>query len=194
MKVTAIHLHVSESIGDVSGEIIEGEKTDVVLTLAHGAGAGMHHSFMVSLAEALAHHHITTLRFNFPFMEKKKGRPDVPAVAHRTIESAVSLAHSTFLHKPLFVSGKSFGGRMTSQHLAKSPDARVKGIIFYGFPLHPAGKPAIERADHLKEISLPMLFLQGTRDELAQWNLISSVTESLPLASLQKAGRSRSRI
>lgn len=186
MKVTPVKLHVSESIGDVSGEIIEGEKTEVVLTLAHGAGAGMHHSFMIALAEALAHHNITTLRFNFPFMEKTKGRPDVPAVAHRTIESAIVLAHSSFPSKPLFVSGKSFGGRMSSQHLAKSQDAHAKGIIFFGFPLHPAGKPAIGRADHLTEISLPMLFLQGTRDELAQWDLISSVTHSLSHATLQK--------
>jgi predicted alpha/beta-hydrolase family hydrolase len=186
MKVTPINLHVSDSIGDVSAEIIEGEKTNAVLTLAHGAGAGMHHSFMIALAEALAHHHIATLRFNFPFMEKKKGRPDVPAVAHRTIESVISLARSTFPDKPLFVSGKSFGGRMSSQHLAKSPDSNVKGIIFYGFPLHPAGKPSIDRADHLKEISIPMLFLQGTRDDLAQWDLISSVTGSLSLASFQK--------
>ena len=186
MKVTPVKLHVSESIGDVSGEIIEGEKTEVVLTLAHGAGAGMNHSFMIALAEALAHHHITTLRLNFPFMEKKKGRPDVPAVAHRTIESAIALAHSTFPNKPLFVSGKSFGGRMSSQYLAKSPDAHVKGIIFYGFPLDPAGKPAVERAEHLKEISMPMLFLQGTRDELAQWDLITSITNSLSDATLQK--------
>ncbi len=186
MKVTPVKLHVSESIGDVSGEIIEREKTEVVLTLAHGAGAGMDHSFMIALAEALAHHHITTLRFNFPFMEKKKGPPDVPAVAHRTIESAIALAHSSFPSKPLFVSGKSFGGRMSSQHLAKSHDAHAKGIIFFGFPLHPAGKPSVERADHLKEISLPMLFLQGTRDELAQWDLIGSLTNSLSHATLQK--------
>jgi len=186
MKVTPINLHVSESIGEVSGEIIEGEKTEVVLTLAHGAGAGMNHSFMIGLAEALAQHHISTLRFNFPFMEKKKGRPDVPAVAHRTIESAITLAQSTFPNKPLFVSGKSFGGRMSSQHLAQSPDVPVKGIIFYGFPLHPAEKPSIERAEHLKEISMPMLFLQGTRDELAQWDLITNVTHSLSLATLQK--------
>ena len=186
MKVTPVNLHVSDSIGNVSGEIIEGEKTEVVLTLAHGAGAGMNHSFMIALAEALAHHHITTLRFNFPFMEKKRGRPDVPAVAHRTIESAISLAHTTFSNKPLFVSGKSFGGRMSSQHLANSPKAHVKGILFFGFPLHPAGKPSVERAEHLKEISMPMLFLQGTRDELAQWDLITSVTDSLSLATLQK--------
>ncbi|MCE2994327.1 MAG: alpha/beta family hydrolase [Cyclobacteriaceae bacterium] len=186
MKVTPVNLHVSDSIGNVSGEIIEGEKTEVVLTLAHGAGAGMNHSFMIALAEALAHHHITTLRFNFPFMEKKRGRPDIPAVAHSTIESAISLAHATFPSKPLFVSGKSFGGRMSSQHLANSPEAHVKGIVFFGFPLHPAGKPSVERAEHLKEISMPMLFLQGTRDELAQWDLITSVTDSLSLATLQK--------
>ena len=126
------------------------------------------------------------LRFNFPFMENKKGRPDTPAVAHKTIEAAIGKAKKLFPELPLFVAGKSFGGRMTSQYLSANPDAAVKGIIFYGFPLHPPGKPSAERAEHLKNIKTPMLFLQGTKDELATWDLIESVCSSLKLAELIK--------
>jgi uncharacterized protein len=146
----------------------------------------MNHSFMVTLAQSLADEAIATLRFNFPFAENKKGRPDTPAVAHATIEAAISKARKLFPKLPLFVAGKSFGGRMTSQYLSAHPQAAVKGIIFYGFPLHPPGKPSIERAEHLKDIKVPMLFLQGTRDELATWNLIEPVCSSLPTADLVK--------
>ena len=156
------------------------------MTLAHGAGAGMHHSFMVTLAQLLSEQGITTLRFNFPFAENKKGRPDTPAVAHQTIEAAIAKAQKLFPGLPLFAAGKSFGGRMSSQYLSAHPDPAVKGIIFYGFPLHPPGKPSIERAEHLKEIKTPMLFLQGTKDELATWNLIESVCSSLKQATLVK--------
>ena len=156
------------------------------MTLAHGAGAGMNHPFMVTLAQSLSEEAIATLRFNFPFAENKKGRPDTPAVAHKTIETAISKAQELFPKLPLFVAGKSFGGRMTSQYLSAHPNAAVKGIIFYGFPLHPPGKPSTERAEHLKEVKTPMLFLQGSRDELATWNLIESVCSSLPLARLVK--------
>jgi uncharacterized protein len=117
MKVIPVPLFVSEKIGSVSGEIIEVDKSIAVLTLAHGAGAGMDHSFMIALATELASQGITTLRFNFPFMEKKKGRPDLPAIAHLTIEAAINKAHEFFPIIPLFVSGKSFGGRMSSQYL-----------------------------------------------------------------------------
>ena len=156
------------------------------MTLAHGAGAGMHHSFMVTLAQSLAEEGIATLRFNFPFTENKKGRPDVPAVAHQTIEAAILKAQKLFPKLPLFVAGKSFGGRMTSQYMAASPNDAVKGIIFYGFPLHAPGKPSIERADHLKDVRSPMLFLQGSKDEFATWKLIAKVCSSLPLAALIK--------
>jgi predicted alpha/beta-hydrolase family hydrolase len=117
-------------------------------------------------------------------MEKQKRRPDTTAVAHKTIETAVIKAHELFPSLPVFASGKSFGGRMSSQYLATQPFADVKGLIFFGFPLHPAGKPAIERAEHLKDVSVPMLFLQGTRDELASYELIEKVCASLPLATL----------
>ena len=156
------------------------------MTLAHGAGAGMNHSFMVTLTQLLSEQAIATLRFNFPFSENKKGRPDTPAVAHQTIEAAISKAQKLFPKIPLFVAGKSFGGRMNSQYLSAHPDAAVKGIIFYGFPLHPPGKPSVERAEHLKNIKIPMLFLQGTRDALATWDLIQSVCSSLPTATLVK--------
>jgi predicted alpha/beta-hydrolase family hydrolase len=126
------------------------------------------------------------MRFNFPFTENKKGRPDNPAVAHQTIEAAILKAQKSFPKLPLFVAGKSFGGRMTSQCLALHPNDKVKGIIFYGFPLHAPGKPSIERAEHLKDVRSPMLFLQGSRDEFATWKLIEKVTSPLPLAELVK--------
>ena len=186
MNTQSLSLPVSDSIGTVSGELIAPEKSKCIITLAHGAGAGINHSFMVVLANALAEAGIATLRFNFPFTENKKGRPDMPAVAHKTIEAAIAKARELAPTLPLFVSGKSFGGRMSSQYLSAHHDTMAKGIIFYGFPLHPSGKPSIDRAEHLKKVEIPMLFLQGTRDELASWELIESVCSSLPNAELVK--------
>lgn len=186
MKATPLQIFISDTIGTVSAEFIEADSSIALLTLAHGAGAGMNHSFMSTLAKELADHGISTLRFNFPFMENKKGRPDVPAMAHKTIEVAINKASELLPRVPLFVSGKSFGGRMSSQHLSKAKPEFVKGIIFYGFPLHPPGKPSVDRAEHLKDVKVPMLFIQGTRDELAEWSLVESVTNSLPQATLRK--------
>ncbi len=186
MNTQSLSIIVSPEIGKLSAELIVPDKPDCILTLAHGAGAGMHHEFMVTIARALAGKNIATLRFNFPFMENKKGRPDSPAVAHKTIEAAVHKAQELFPGLPLFASGKSFGGRMTSQYLATKPAVDVKGIIFFGFPLHPSGKPSIERAEHLKDVKVPMLFLQGSRDELATYELIEKVCASLKLATLVK--------
>jgi predicted alpha/beta-hydrolase family hydrolase len=186
MNTRAFSLEVSPAIGVVTAEYIIPENPKCIMTLAHGAGAGMQHVFMVTLASSLAAEGIATLRFNFPFTEHKKGRPDTPAVAHATIAAALTHAHETFPSLPLYAAGKSFGGRMTSQYLAEHPRKEVKGIVFYGFPLHPAGKPSIERAEHLKQVNVRMLFLQGTRDELATWDLIESVTSSLPKATLVK--------
>ncbi len=186
MKTKSLSLFVSDSIGSVTAEYIIPSRSDCIITLAHGAGAGMNHSFMTSLATLLAEQNIATLRFNFPFTEQKKGRPDSPAVAHKTIEAAIGNAHKKFPSVPLFVSGKSFGGRMSSQYLSLHPHPAVRGIIFYGFPLHPAGKPSIDRADHLKDVKLPMLFLQGTRDALATISLIEEVCSKLPQATLVK--------
>jgi predicted alpha/beta-hydrolase family hydrolase len=186
MKTKSLSLLVSDSIGSVTAEYIIPGKSNCIVTLAHGAGAGMNHPFMMSLAKFLAEENIATLRFNFPFIEQKKGRPDAPAVAHETIEAAIGNAHKKFPSVPIFVSGKSFGGRMSSQYLSVHPHSAVKGIIFYGFPLHPVGKPSIDRAHHLKNVKLPMLFLQGTRDALATLSLIETVCSGLPQATLVK--------
>ena len=186
MTTRSFSLKVSPSIGMVSVEYTVPERSSCIMTLAHGAGAGMNHPFMVTLAQSLAESGITTLRFNFPFVEHKKGRPDLPAVAHKTIEVAITHAHELFPSLPLFVSGKSFGGRMSSQYLSLHPHAAVQGIVFYGFPLHPLGQPSIERADHLKDVKAPMLFLQGTRDTMATLSLVESVCSSLPQATLVK--------
>jgi predicted alpha/beta-hydrolase family hydrolase len=185
MKTKSLSLEVPGQ-NTVTAEYTIPESPGSIMTLAHGAGAGMNHPFMVSLANALSAAGIATLRFNFPFMENKKGRPDPPAVAHKTIEAAIVHAHSSFPKLPLFVAGKSFGGRMSSQLLSAHPDPVVKGIIFYGFPLHPQGKPSIDRAEHLKDVKVPMLFLQGTKDELATWDLVESVCASLAKARLVK--------
>lgn len=184
MKAKSLSIKVSPAIGSVSAECVYPEKSKCIMTLAHGAGAGMNHAFMVSLAQSLFEQGITTLRFNFPFAENKKGRPDAPAIAHQTIEAAIVKTQKLFPGLPLFVAGKSFGGRMTSQYLSEHPQDAVTGVVFYGFPLHPPGKPAIERAEHLKKVKSPMLFLQGSKDELATWNLIESVCSSLPRAEL----------
>lgn len=186
MNTRSLSLPVSPSIGTVSAEYIVPETSKCIMTLAHGAGAGMNHSFMAALAASLSEVGIATLRFNFPFAEYKKGRPDTPAVAHQTIAAAITNAHETFPSLPLFASGKSFGGRMTSQYLSIQARPEVKGIIFYGFPLHASGKPSIERAGHLSDVKVNMLFLQGTKDELASWDLIESVCSSLPKARLVK--------
>lgn len=186
MHSQSLTIEVSPSVGTISAEYIVPEKSSCLVTLAHGAGAGMNHSFMLNLATSLAGAGLATLRFNFPFTENKKKRPDFPAVAHKTIEAALLHAHTTYPSLPLFVSGKSFGGRMSSQFLALDFNPVAKGIIFYGFPLHPAGKPSIDRADHLKDVPVPMLFLQGTRDELATIDLIEAVCSSLSKATLIK--------
>ncbi|MGX5820103.1 alpha/beta hydrolase family protein [Chitinophaga lutea] len=184
MQTKAIKLTVSSAIGAVSAKYITPAEPLCILTLAHGAGAGMDHAFMENLAVALAAAGIATLRFNFPFTENKKGRPDTPAVAHQTIAAAIKKAHSLQPDIPLFAAGKSFGGRMSSQYLSEHPEEPVSGLIFFGFPLHPSGKPSIDRADHLKQVKIPMLFLQGTKDTLATQELIQKVCASLKKATL----------
>jgi predicted alpha/beta-hydrolase family hydrolase len=146
---------------------------------AHGAGAGMEHPFMASLANELAHRRIATLRYQFPYMEQGSKRPDSPAVAQATVRAAVGEAHRRLPNLPLFAGGKSFGGRMTSQAQATSPLESVQGLAFVGFPLHAAGKPSVERAAHLAAVQCPMLFLQGTRDALADLSLLKTVLAPL---------------
>lgn len=146
---------------------------------AHGAGAGMTHAFMGALAGALAARGIATLRWQFPFMERGSKRPDPPAVAHAAVRAAVAAARRQWPGLPLVAGGKSFGGRMTSQAQASAPLDDVAGLVFVGFPLHAAGKPGIERAAHLAAVDVPMLFLQGTRDELADNALLDSALAPL---------------
>ena len=179
-------MKVSSAIGIVSAKCFVPDSPQCMIVLAHGAGAGMDHIFMDTLATRLAEENFATFRFNFPFIENKKGRPDSPAVAHETIKAAITKAHELFPDLPLLVSGKSFGGRMSSQYLATHDDEVVKGIIFYGFPLHQAGNPSTDRADHLKQVKVPMLFLQGTKDTLATWELIEQVCKPLKKATLVK--------
>ena len=142
------------------------------LVLAHGAGAGMVHKSMEATADGLAARKIATLRFNFPYMERGSKRPDSPAVAHAAIRAAVTEAARLAPRLPMFAGGRSFGGRMTSQTQAAEPLAKVAGLVFFAYPLHPAGKPGVDRADHLSQVKLPMLFLQGTNDALAELNLL----------------------
>ena len=146
---------------------------------AHGAGAGMHHAFMAHAAAALCDRDVATLRFQFPSMDQGLKRPDPPAVAHRAVRAAVAEVSRRLPGIPLFAGGKSFGGRMTSQAQAGQPLPGVLGLVFVGFPLHPAGKPSTRRADHLARVTVPMLFLQGTRDTLAELELIREVVATL---------------
>ena len=146
---------------------------------AHGAGAGMTHPFMAAVADALAERGIATLRYQFPYMEQGSKRPDVPRVAHAAVRAAVAEASRLLPGLALVAGGKSFGGRMTSQAQAVSPLAGVHGLVFTGFPLHPAGKPSDERAAHLFDVRIPMLFLQGTRDDLADLQLLQPLVERL---------------
>ncbi|HEX3123009.1 MAG TPA: alpha/beta family hydrolase [Rhodanobacteraceae bacterium] len=153
---------------------------------AHGAGAGMTHPFMASMANELASRGIATLRYQFPYMEKRSKRPDPPKAAQATVRAAVAEAARRLPDLLLVAGGKSFGGRMTSQAQAASPLPGVRGLAFVGFPLHPAGVPSSDRAKHLFDVQIPMLFLQGTRDELAQLALIETLASQLgPRASLE---------
>jgi hypothetical protein len=165
--------------GNVSGLFQSPPKARACYVFAHGAGAGMNHEFMAAVAEGLYERHIATLRYQFPYMEKGSKRPDSPKVAHATVRAAVIEAARLAPKLPLYAGGKSFGGRMTSQSQALEPLPGVRGLIFFGFPLHPAGKPSDERAKHLFDIKIPMLFLQGTSDELAELSLLRGVCERL---------------
>lgn len=168
----------------VSAELYLPQKPIAILVFAHGAGTNMHHKFMKELAAALALHQIATLRYNFLYTELKKKRPDFPAVAHKAVAAAIAKAHELFPKLPLYAGGKSFGGRMTSQYMSAQDLPYVRGLVFVGFPLHPAGYPGIERAEHLNTVKQPLLFLQGSRDALAEWSLIEKVCEKLSTATL----------
>lgn len=173
------------SAGSVSALLNRPEHARACYVFAHGAGAGMTHPFMEAVAAGLGERGVATLRYQFPYMEKGTKRPDPPALAQAAVRAAVAEAGRRCPGLSLIAGGKSFGGRMTSQAQAAAPLAGVDGLAFLGFPLHPAGKPSSDRAKHLADVDVPMLFLQGTRDSLAEWTLLEPVVKGLgPSATL----------
>jgi hypothetical protein len=163
----------------VSGLLRDAPAAHACYVFAHGAGAGMTHPFMAAVSTGLFERGVSTLRYQFPYMEKGSRRPDIPSIAYLTVRAAVAEASRLRPRLPLFAGGKSFGGRMTSQTQAQYPLPRVQGLAFVGFPLHPAGKLSDDRATHLFEISIPMLFLQGDSDKMAELSLLEPLTAAL---------------
>ncbi len=180
--------------GKVSGMMVRPDYAEALYLFAHGAGVGMTHPSMVAIAKGLADRVIATVRFNFPYMERGGGRPDAPPVAHATIRAAAMAAQKFAYDLPLFAGGRSYGGRMTSQAQAIEPIAGVKGLVFFGFPLHPAGKPATDRADHLAKVNVPMLFVSGDRDALADFPSLETVVGGLGWNSRSPTTNKRSGI
>jgi len=181
----AISFDAGGRAGTVSGLLALPPRPFCMLALAHGAGAGMGHPFMESLAAELGARSVATLRYQFPYMERKSRRPDPPAVLQATVRAATHAAAAAAPGLPLFAGGKSMGGRMTSLAAAETPLAGVRGIVFFGFPLHPAGSPSPARGEHLTRVTVPMLFLQGSRDKLADLDLLRPRLAGIPRAALQ---------
>ena len=177
-KLTPVSITVTEGTA-VSGIATLPRGASSCLVLAHGAGAGMNHPFIAAVCEGLAVRRIATLRYQFPYMEQGSRRPDPPKVCHQTVRAAVAAAHGLMPKLPLFAGGKSFGGRMSSQAQAIAPLPQVRGLCFFGFPLHAPKQPTTTRADHLSSISIPMLFLQGSRDALADLTVMRRVIDGL---------------
>ena len=170
---------VGERAGDVSGLLLRPDGARLLYVLAHGAGAGMRHPFLESISQRLAERSIATLRYQFPYMEQRARRPDPPAVAATTARAAVMEAARVAPGLPLVAGGKSFGGRMTSTAQAEAPLPGVRGLVFLGFPLHPPGRPGDSRAEHLAQVRIPMLFLQGDRDDFADLKLLKPLVKRL---------------
>jgi uncharacterized protein len=167
----------------VSALLLQPSEPKACFVFAHGAGAGMTHPFMEAVAQRLYEHSIATLRYQFPYMEARIKRPDPPPIAHAAVRAAVNAARERLPGVRLIAGGKSFGARMTSQTQAASPLPDVRALAFFGFPLHPSGKPSTDRAAHLAQVTIPMLFLQGTRDKLAELSLVTSVIQKLGTAA-----------
>lgn len=188
MHTSTHQVYVSEAIGHVSAVLVRPDNATCLYALAHGAGAGMHHSFMEGIAQALASERVATFRYQFAYTEAGGRRPDHKNRLVATARAAILAAHEQASDLPLFAGGKSMGGRMTSHVVAESRIAALLGLVFVGFPLHPAKKPDTKRADHLKDVHVPMLFLQGTRDALADLTLLRPICEKLgPRATLHIA-------
>src|SRR5438094_8206344 len=166
-------------VGDVSGLLLRPDGARLLYVLAHGAGAGMRHPFLEVVAQRLAERSIATLRYQFPYMEQRGRRPDPPAVAAATVRAAVIEAARVAPGLPLVAGGKSFGGRMTSTAQAEAPLPGVRGLVFLGFPLHPPGRPGASRAEHLAQVQIPMMYLQGSRDDFADLKLLRPVVKRL---------------
>ena len=165
-------LTIPVGTGQISGLLCRPERASFLYVLAHGAGAGMRHRFLEAMAGLLAGEGIATLRYQFPYMEQQRKRPDPPGVAVATVRAAVEAGLAALPGTSLLAGGKSFGGRMTSTAAASAPLPGVRGLVFLGYPLHPPGKPGVERAAHLAAVRIPMLFLQGTRDDFARSDLL----------------------
>ncbi len=174
-----VQFGVSEKAGAVSGLLLKPESARALLVLAHGAGAGMRHRVMEQVAVKLAAADVATLRYQFPYMEKRVKRPDPEPVLLETVRAAIVAARKLAGGLPLFAGGKSMGGRMTSLAAARQPLTEVCGLIFFGFPLHAAGRPSAERGGHLSAVDAPMLFLQGSRDSLAEMKLLKPLCVKL---------------
>jgi predicted alpha/beta-hydrolase family hydrolase len=185
LSATQLRFEVGDRVGPVSGLLLRPADAWLVYVLAHGAGAGMRHRFMETIAAALAGRGVATLRYQFPYTETGSRRPDPPGVLEATVRAAVAAAHAHAPELPLVAGGKSLGGRMTSNAQAHGPLPGVRALVFLGFPLHPPKQPGDRRAEHLQQVDLPMLFLQGTRDELAHLDLLRPVCDGLaPHATL----------
>ena len=177
MKATPIKITTRN--GEVSGLALRPKDAKALFVFAHGAGVGMAHPSMAASAQGLAARGIATLRFQFPYMEKGSKRPDSASIAQGTVQAAVAKAARLMPGLPLFAGGRSYGGRMTSQAQASRPLEGVRGLVFLGFPLHPAGKAGTERADHLQSVEVPMLFVSGSRDALAEMALLKPMVAGL---------------
>ena len=174
-----VRIAVGEGAGEVSGLLLRPDGGRLLYVLAHGAGAGMRHPFLETIAQLLGERGVGTLRYQFPYMERRASRPDPPAVAAEAVRAAVAEAGRVAPGLPLVAGGKSFGGRMTSTAQAEAPLPGVRGLVFLGFPLHPPGRPGDSRAEHLAQVQVPMLFLQGSRDDFADLKLLRPVVKRL---------------
>lgn len=174
-----IHFVVSETTGVMSGLLLKPEHAVSLLVFAHGAGAGMRHRFIEDLSQKLAGLGVATMRYQFPYMEKRVKRPDSESVLIATVQAALIAAEKYSDGLPIFAGGKSMGGRMTSLTLAKAPMDKLHGLIFFGFPLHASGTPSAERGKHLADVQVPMLFIQGSRDALADLKLLKPLCAQL---------------